>query len=299
MKEVNNSPRGHMGATIKFSSNKDKDLFLQDLKSQSQIIDIFNSWKVHGSYNIKEINFKKAIISELTQKKFINQELFENYGGRLEKLHLCLNEDMKNLDESEQNKISISFYETSSKLKDLYIKFVKNIVSKKFSEKVYFQAIPTFRFHFPNQKGYNWNDRYHTDIMLGHPPYEINIWLPFTSTYKSNSMRITSYEDSLSVIRSCGYDFEKFAERVQYDDEFCKILRRNSISLEMDYGDFIMFDPRCLHCTQNNITDDTRISMDIRIITEKNLEKYSRDYRTTGRKKMPFTPGNYFSKESV
>ena len=78
--------------------------------------------------------------------------------------------------------------------------------------------------------------------MLGHPPYEINIWLPFTSTYKSNSMRITSYEDSLSVIRSCVvYDFEKFAERVQYDDEFCKILRRNSISLEMDYGDFIMF----------------------------------------------------------
>ena len=55
---------------------------------------------------------------------------------------------------------------------------------------------------------------------------------------------------------------------------------------------------RCLHCTQHNVTKDTRISMDIRIITRENLKKYSREYRTTGRK-MLFQPGHYFSKESV
>ena len=51
----------------------------------------------------------------------------------------------------------------------------------------------------------------------------------------------------------------------------------------MNYGEYIMFDPRCLHCTQNNTTNDTRISMDIRVITKNNLAKYSRDYRSTGR----------------
>ena len=63
----------------------------------------------------------------------------------------------------------------------------------------------------------------------------------------------------------------------------------------MDYGQFIIFDSRCLHCTQNNQTNITRISLDIRIITESGLRKYSREYRTTGRKKMLFQPGHYFS----
>ena len=101
---------------------------------------------------------------------------------------------MKNLDESEQNKISVSFYETSNILNDLYYKFIREVISPKFQDNIYFQAIPTFRFHFPNQEGYDWNDRYHTDIMLGHPPFEFNVWLPFTNVYSSNSMRITSYE---------------------------------------------------------------------------------------------------------
>tara|TARA_B100000886_G_scaffold238985_1_gene167574 strand:- start:1327 stop:1470 length:144 start_codon:yes stop_codon:yes gene_type:complete len=47
------------------------------------------------------------------------------------------------------------------------------------------------------------------------------------------------------------------------------------------------------------MTENTRVSMDIRIITEEGLKKYSREYRTTGRKKMLFTPGNYFSKTPV
>ena len=67
----------------------------------------------------------------------------------------------------------------------------------------------------------------------------------------------------------------------------------------MKYGEFIIFDSKCLHCTQHNVTNKTRISMDIRIMLENNFSKYSREYKTTGRKKMLFTPGNYFSQESV
>ena len=67
----------------------------------------------------------------------------------------------------------------------------------------------------------------------------------------------------------------------------------------MNYGDFIIFDPRCLHCTQYNDTKDTRVSMDIRIIMESAFRNYSREYKTTGRKKMPFLPGHYFSEKAV
>ena len=48
-----------------------------------------------------------------------------------------------------------------------------------------------------------------------------------------------------------------------------------------------------------NDTKDTRISMDIRVIQENEIKRYSRFYETMGRKKMPFLPGHYFSKEAL
>jgi len=103
----------------------------------------------------------------------------------------------------------------------------------------------------------------------------------------------------MSYLEDYNYDFEFFAEEVQYNNIFANKLRQSSYSINMNYGKYIMFDPRCLHCTQHNVTSDTRISMDIRIITKKNMKKYSRDYKTTGRKNMLFTPGNYFSEKPV
>ena len=45
----------------------------------------------------------------------------------------------KNLDESEQNKISVSFYETSSKLKELYYQFIRNEISTYFDDDLFFK----------------------------------------------------------------------------------------------------------------------------------------------------------------
>ena len=291
--------KGHMGKTIKFKSKEDYDFFLNDFKKSSLIQKIFSDWKYHGIYNTANIDFKNSIIHELLAKKLVTDSQFSKYNYQLESLHLCLNADKKDLDESEQNKISISFYETSKALKIDYANFIEQEISKLFDSKIYYQIIPTFRFHFPKQKGYNWNDRYHTDIMLGHPPFEFNIWLPFTKVYSSNSMRLTPYDDSLEIISSCNYDFELLAQYVQYNESFIENLKNKSEPLEMKYGEYIIFDPRCLHCTQYNDTNDTRISMDIRVILETEIDNYSRKYATTGRKKMPFLPGHYFSKESV
>ncbi len=291
--------KGHMGKTIEFDSKDDRDNFLVDFKSKSIAIEKFGNWMYESTYNILEFDFKNLIIKNLIDKKIVSSYSFSKYNNDLEKLHLCMNLDDKSLDESEQNNISISFYETSKALDSLYKRFIKEEISKIFPENIHYQVVPTFRFHFPNQKGYDWNDRYHTDIMLGHPPYELNIWMPFTKVYGSNSMRLTSYKDSINFIKYCDYNFELFAKKAQYDEIFIKKLKQQSKPLKMNYGDFIIFDPRCLHCTQYNDTKDTRISMDIRIIFEGYTEKYSKQYKTTGRKKMPFLPGHYFSKKAV
>jgi len=291
--------KGHMGKTILFESDDDHDRFMNDFNSNSTIIEKLGNWKHETKYDINNFDFRNLIIKNLIEKKLVLYQDFSRYNFSLEKLHLCMNLDNKVLDESEQNNISISFYETTKSLDNLYRKFIEKNISPIFSEKIHYQIIPTFRFHFPNQKGYNWNDRYHTDVMLGHPPYELNIWMPFTKVYGSNSMRLTPYLDSMELLNLCDNDFELFAKKTQYDETFIKRLRSKSKSLEMNYGDFVIFDPRCLHCTQYNDTKDTRISMDIRIILEGDTEKYSKQYKTTGRKKMPFLPGHYFSKQSV
>ena len=135
--------------------------------------------------------------------------------------------------------------------------------------------------------------------MLGHPPYENNIWVPFTNAFGSNSMRLMPLQDSIDLLNECNNDFEVFAEKTQYNEDFMDNLKKCSDPLEMRYGEYIIFDSRCLHCTQYNDTKDTRISMDIRVIQESEIKKYSRSYTTTGRKKMPFLPGYYFSKEAL
>ena len=291
--------KGHMGSTIKFESQKDKESFMHDFNSDRDVLKIFNHWNFKGSYDTEILNFKNAIISELISKEIVSESIFEKYDYNLDELHLCLKDDITSLDNSEQNIISISFYETSKKIQEIYVKFISDIISPIFEEKIHYQVVPTFRFHFPNQKGYEWKDRYHTDIMLGHPPYELNIWLPFTKVFDTNSMRLTSLNDSMQIYKICNNNFEKLAEKCQYDDDFIALLSSKSSPLNMEYGEFIIFDPKCLHCTQHNTTNKTRISMDIRIMLENNFDKYSREYKTTGRKKMLFSPGHYFSKVSA
>lgn len=294
-----NIKKGHMGSTIEFISSEDESLFHKDFNAKSQMLEIFNKYDYRGNYDTSVINFEALIVSELISKKIVSEKIFKKYENKLENLHLCLNDDIKILDESEQNSISVSFYQTSEAIQKMYTKFIRDIISPIFQEKIHYQVVPTFRFHFPSQKGYNWKDRYHTDIMLGHPPYEFNVWLPFTKVFDSNSMRLTPLNDSMNAYKMCDNSFEILAEKCQYDENFISYLRSKSSSLAMKFGEFIIFDPKCLHCTQYNTTDKTRISMDIRIMLENNFAKYSREYKTTGRKKMPFMPGHYFSTEAL
>ncbi len=295
----NLKPRGHMGKTVVFDSEMDYNCFLKDFLSPSYMEENFYSWSTKQRFDILSIKLRDFLVDEIIKKNIVDKEDFKRNNCKLELTHLYLSEHKKNLDETEQNEISIDFYDISSDLKNEYYKFLEESVSKLFNEPIYYQNVPTFRFHFPNQKGYEWEDRYHTDVMLGHPPYELNLWLPFTKVYDSNSMRLTSLKDSLNFIKTSNYNFESFASGVQYDKNMIQDLRRKSQPLNMNYGEFIIFDPRCLHCTQYNSTNETRISMDVRIITESNLQKYSREYRTTGRKKMLFQPGHYFSKQPI
>jgi sporadic carbohydrate cluster 2OG-Fe(II) oxygenase len=292
MNEMNAAGVGHVGKTVRFASELEHRLFVDDIKSANLMMSRFGSGHYVGHFDTSKIDFRgelrKLIIAKgVAHANIVNQR-------PLEKLHEHLTPDAMRLDDSELNPVSKQFYDTSEPFLALYRRFFREAVGELFGEDLYFQATPTLRFQFPHQGGFNWKPRIHTDIMLGHPPSEVNVWLPFTRTFGTNSMMIASLEDSIDILEGLSYDFEKLAWRVQHDDPFWQSCATKMRPVELDYGQYLLFDPRCLHATQNNVTDSTRISTDVRIILRRHMESLPIEYRGTGRLRMLFAPGHYY-----
>ena len=132
---------------------------MKDFLSQSSIQEKFSSWNVQGKYDTKKIIFEEILKNELVVKGIAKKEELDKYDNPLENLHKCLNDSKKTLDDTEQNQVSVNFYDISEDFKKEYIKFLKNYVANLFLEPIYIQEVPTFRFHFPFQKGDEWEDR--------------------------------------------------------------------------------------------------------------------------------------------
>jgi ectoine hydroxylase-related dioxygenase (phytanoyl-CoA dioxygenase family) len=107
-------------------------------------------------------------------------------------------------------------------------------------------------------------------------------------------MMIADLDDSVQILEGLNYDFEKLAWRVQHDEPFWRDCAAKMRPVELEYGQYLLFDPRCLHATQNNVTDSTRISTDVRIILRRHMESLPIEYRGTGRLRMLFAPGHYY-----
>jgi hypothetical protein len=215
---------------------------------------------------------------------------------KLENLHRVLRPELMNLDASEINEVTRSFYEQDKEFLDTYERFYRDVIRGRVTEgqDFLFQTTPTIRFHFPNQKGFNWSPRFHTDVMLGHPPQEVNLWLPVTRTFDTNTMRLAGLADSLGIFEGVGLDFKEFARLVQEEHSMQKKCQEVSKPVCLDYGQFVAFDSRCLHATQENKTHSTRISLDFRVLPLKDYHSLSVVYRGTGRRQMLFQQGHYY-----
>lgn len=214
----------------------------------------------------------------------------------LEDLHRVLPAEVMNLDASEINEVSRRFYEQDREFLDTYERFYRDEIRATVTEGRHFlfQSTPTIRFHFPNQKGFNWSPRFHTDVMLGHPPQEVNLWVPVTRTFESNTMRLAGLADSLRILEGVGLDFREFARRVQEDPAMQADCHAASGPVTLDDGRYVAFDSRCLHATQENKTDSTRISLDFRVLPLEDYRGLTVTYRGTGRRQMLFQQGHYY-----
>ena len=254
---------------------------------------------VRLSFDTQAFTFAEDILDILVEQSVLSAADARALDG-LEDLHKVVPEEMIQLDDGELNEVSRRLYEQSDRFLDTYRRFNKEFLAEQVvGEACAFQATPTVRCHFPNQKGFDWHPRYHTDIMLGHPPQELNVWLPVTDVSQSNSMRIAGRGDSKRIFRDSGYVYADFAIAVQEDEQLRNACEAASAPLDMDYGEVLLFDPQCLHCTQFNTTDRTRISLDFRVISIPELDAIELEYRGTGRRRMRFERGEYYDQRTT
>lgn len=120
------------------------------------------------------------------------------------------------------------FYEKANQFLALYGAFLNGYVRPLTAERIYYQAVPTFRVHLPGNVAVA---EQHRDRDYGHQDGEVNWWLPLTDAFDSNTIQI---EDRLVAVPYGG------------------VLRFDGVNLR--HGNLI------------NTTGKTRVSVDFRVI---------------------------------
>lgn len=216
--------------------------------------------------------------------------------GDLENLHKILPQTLKdyNFDDG-VSKISSFLYDTDDAFISTYHSMVKQCLQKHFPYPFYFQATTTIRIHFPNAKNSNHYPRYHTDVNYGHPPEEINIWIPLTSPQppQHHGFRRTGLQHTRAIFEGFDYDFTPFVEKAINDKEFNTRIHDFAPQVTTPFGKFSAFDSRCIH-TGEPLEKHTRASIDIRIMPVEDFEKLDIEYQGTGRRKMRYIPGQAY-----
>lgn len=154
------------------------------------------------------------------------------------------------------------FYSKYSILEPMYTSFIKRVIYPLFNEPLLYQRIPTFRIHAPGSLGVG---EFHRDRDYSHSSEEVNIFLPFTNAFGSNTIWVETREG---------------------DGDY--------IPLNTPYGGFWIWNGSNLeHGNKINNSGKTRISIDFRILPKRFYDESNTKQSITNKTKMVI--GEYWS----
>tara|TARA_B100000073_G_scaffold181194_1_gene149868 strand:- start:48 stop:704 length:657 start_codon:yes stop_codon:yes gene_type:complete len=148
---------------------------------------------------------------------------------------------------------------------DVYVKFLTDVIKPRYGEEIVYQKIPTFRVHLPGNVsvGEFHKDKYYRDVKWAEKVKETNYYLPLTTAYGTNTIWAESEEDL--------GDYKPFNSK---------------------YGECIEWNASNLsHGNKDNITSNTRVSFDFRVIPK---SRYVESNHLTINTKIPFGIGGYY-----
>ena len=98
----------------------------------------------------------------------------------------------------------------------------------------------------------------HSDTFSGESEYQINLWVPLTNSYETNSMFIFNPKFSKSVTDNLS-EYEELGIEMLLEKN-----KEDYVFLNVPYGKGLIFTPTCLHGNIRNDTDSTRVSFNCR-----------------------------------
>lgn len=196
------------------------------------------------------------------------QEVKRNLGVEIALNYLKVDDEVYKREKDQSSKYHQKWYESDlTEFLSSYKSFVGNEIWPKFqckshSEQLVYQTKPTIRFHFPGNLAVG---EFHRDRDYNHNPEELNVFLPITAAYDTNTVWVESQEGL--------EDYQP---------------------LNGAYGDFMFFDgANCKHGNKINNTRFCRVSFDFRIMTLSSYEKFQPKKTISQSKSL--SVGDYYS----
>ena len=188
--------------------------------------------------------------------------------GGLECLHFHKVYDLFERENDQSTVWHKCFYDkirTDNRFEHEYMSFLSQYIKPRFNEKIVYQKIPTFRVHLPGNisVGEFHKDKHYRDEKWANQVRELNYFLPLTKAYGTNTIWAETEED-LGDYRE----------------------------IRADYGECVEWcATKLTHGNKQNITRNTRVSFDFRVIPK---SRYVESEHLTINTKIPFGIGGYY-----
>ena len=216
------------------------------------------------------INFNKF---SYETKKYIFKDLIQNLYKitDLDQIHISKSDLLPKEELNFNNEASTAFHELFYKklnnnwfeFIESYEKFINDEIGKIIKKPFLYQYLPSYRVQLPNDQAiHKWH--FDSDEDHKHPEGEINFCLA-----------ITEMKDTTAI--------------------WCETEpgKKDFIPLEMKYGEFFQFNGnKCTHGNKINTSNNTRISLDFRILPFENYKPNKNKVSVANKKK--FEIGEYY-----
>lgn len=224
-----------------------------------------------------EIDIRTDVALYLLDQGFCEEPL------PFETLHKRLPLDLQRSIAGKVNAVSTRVYKASPQLVQNYHAIVRYLAREEFGIDFVFEANPFLRFHFPGpQPDCYRSDQgallaHHSDLLLGDYFEQINCWLPLSRCYGTSALQCASLESSIQILNQFALHFGMgeadfsvarvaFFDLLYTDSSFHNLVVSSCVPAATRYGEIVMFDPRVVHATAENLEDSTRVSIDFRLL---------------------------------
>jgi hypothetical protein len=251
-------------------------------------------------YDVERFPFRALVADALATAGMVDRDRLRARGDALETLHELVAADHQAMDASQQSAAARVLYEMPAAFASLHERLLAEVVVPALGlGPAHVQRTPTFRVFFPKAAGYPGATSYHNDIMLGHNPREVNVFVPLVRCEGSRSLLLAELGPSVELLRELDGDFAAFARATQDDAALIARCAAMCTPVRADVGDVIVFDSRCLHAGPPNETALTRVTFDTRLLPVADIAGQQNRYHGRGRRRADFAVGAYFSTHAV